>query len=513
MANTKIPVELSSTPGIVDNSNATAITIDSSEKATFSNSIEATIAYRAYDSVAAAYRNVLRYDSGNVRLETGSGGSEAITAFTGGSERMRIDSSGKVGIGVTPSEALHIEHNTVSGGDNYIHMRKTDQGAGQGAFIGIPTASNNLRIMNHAANSITFHTTTSDAERMRITSTGNVKIKTTNDYYANDLVVSCANNGGITLVGGTSDLQYLMFADGTSGDDRYRGYIEYSHNANHMGFATNGSERMRIDSSGNFLVGTTSTTVGGGGSGVTGFRVDGANGIVQAAASGNTSAIFNRTSSDGDIVSLRKDGTEVGSIGTASGDLNIDGGASHSGIRFQAGSLLPRLNGADANNAIDLGYDDGGSVFRFKNLYLSGALSKGSGSFKIDHPLEAKADTHYLVHSFLEAPQADNIYRGKVDLVDGSATVNIDTVAGMTEGTFVALNTDVQCFTTNESDWDAVKGSVSGNILTISCQNTSSTATVSWLVIGERQDQHMLDTDWTDENGKVIVEPLKGETE
>jgi len=31
------------------------------------------------------------------------------------------------------------------------------------------------------------------------------------------------------------------------------------------------------------------------------------------------------------------------------------------------------------------------------------------------------------------------------------------------------------------------------------------------LVIGERQDQHMKDTDWTDDNGKVIVEPLKGE--
>jgi len=143
------------------------------------------------------------------------------------------------------------------------------------------------------------------------------------------------------------------------------------------------------------------------------------------------------------------------------------------------------------------------------NLTITGALSKGSGSFKIDHPLESKADTHHLVHSFVEAPQADNIYRGKVNLVDGSATVNIDTVAGMTEGTFVALNTDVQCFTSNESDWDAVKGSVSGNVLTISCQNTSSTATVSWLVIGERQDQHMIDTDWTDANGKVIVEPEK----
>jgi hypothetical protein len=29
------------------------------------------------------------------------------------------------------------------------------------------------------------------------------------------------------------------------------------------------------------------------------------------------------------------------------------------------------------------------------------------------------------------------------------------------------------------------------------------------MVIGERKDKHMMDTDWTDENGKVIVEPLK----
>ena len=114
-----------------------------------------------------------------------------------------------------------------------------------------------------------------------------------------------------------------------------------------------------------------------------------------------------------------------------------------------------------------------------------------------------------MIHSFIEGPQADLIYRGKVDLVDGSATVNIDTIAGMTEGTFVALNREVQCFTSNESDWDAVKGNVSGNILTIECQNTSSTATVSWLVIGERQDPHMYETEWTDETGKVIVEPLK----
>jgi len=147
------------------------------------------------------------------------------------------------------------------------------------------------------------------------------------------------------------------------------------------------------------------------------------------------------------------------------------------------------------------------------NVNISGALSKGSGSFKIDHPLESKKDTHYLYHSFVEAPQADNIYRGIANLENGTASINLDTVSNMTEGTFVALNREVQCYTTNETDWDAVKGNVEGNILTISCQNTSSSAIVSWLVIGERQDKNIYSSTITDENGKLIVEKLKSEEE
>jgi hypothetical protein len=143
------------------------------------------------------------------------------------------------------------------------------------------------------------------------------------------------------------------------------------------------------------------------------------------------------------------------------------------------------------------------------NINCSGTLSKGSGSFKIDHPLANMSNTHNLYHSFIEGPQADLIYRGKVDLENGSASINLDTVSNMTSGTFEALNRNVQCFTSNESDWDAVKGSVSGNMLTISCQNTSSTANVSWLVIGERKDKHMYDTSWTDDDGFVIPEQLK----
>jgi hypothetical protein len=142
------------------------------------------------------------------------------------------------------------------------------------------------------------------------------------------------------------------------------------------------------------------------------------------------------------------------------------------------------------------------------NVTIRGSLSKGSGSFRIKHPLTSKKNTHQLVHSFIEGPQADLIYSGGVTLVDGKATINIDEAATMTEGTFEALNRNIRVFTSNETSWDNVRGKVVGNILTIECQNTESTDKVSWLVIGERQDEHMMDTEWTDSNGKVIVEPL-----
>jgi hypothetical protein len=192
-----------------------------------------------------------------------------------------------------------------------------------------------------------------------------------------------------------------------------------------------------------------------------------------------------------------------GQITSSRGAATSTYGFRHNGAGRYMRMGCPNESYAYFETDSDSGFNFDGSVF------VNGALSKSSGSFKIDHPLPAKTETHNLVHSFIEGPQADNIYRGKVALVDGSATVNIDDVAGMTDGTFAVLNREVQCFTSNETGWTAVRGSVSGNILTIEAQDASCTDTISWMVIGERQDKHMYDTEWTDENGKVIVEPLK----
>ena len=248
---------------------------------------------------------------------------------------------------------------------------------------------------------------------------------------------------------------------------------------------------------------------------------------VRNAASGDISSGYNIMSGSTTTTSLYGNAGEGWTTLLSGGALNFRvnnavSGFNPLGIATDGTVAFTEIMKLDGNNAYFIstaanGYRFNNSNDAFNNMIIAengnvtirGALSKGSGSFRIPHPVASKTATHDLVHSFLEAPQADNLYRGKVDLVAGTATVNIDTVAGMTEGTFAALNREVQCFTSNETGWTAVKGSVSGNTLTITAQDNSCTDTISWMVVGERKDQHMYDTDWTDANGKVIVEPTK----
>jgi hypothetical protein len=144
-------------------------------------------------------------------------------------------------------------------------------------------------------------------------------------------------------------------------------------------------------------------------------------------------------------------------------------------------------------------------VTSYGNIY---GVSK---NFRIKHPLSSMNDTHYLIHTSIEGPQADLIYRGKVQLIDGKAEVNIDLASRMTDGTFEVLCQDVQSYTTNESGWSLTKSYVIGNILHIEAQDETATDIISWLVIGERNDDSIKNSTITDENGHVIVEELKPE--
>jgi hypothetical protein len=97
--------------------------------------------------------------------------------------------------------------------------------------------------------------------------------------------------------------------------------------------------------------------------------------LLSVSRAGNRAATFNRTTSDGDIIQLRKDGLTVGSIGVVSGDLAIySSTASHAGLRFAINSYLPTNN---AGAVVDATTDFGTGAFRFKDLYLSGGVYLG----------------------------------------------------------------------------------------------------------------------------------------
>jgi len=253
------------------------------------------------------------------------------------------------------------------------------------------------------------------------------------------------------------------------------------------------------------------------------------NGVAGIGCGGTVTGLVNNAWGEGDNTLLYMQSDKNGSdsmvqIGnrasTGSSDesasLHIAPSTAGKGIILRANREGDFTSAANSSSSFEIITSNANSAVTALSLSKSGALSKASGTFRIDHPLPEKKDTHHLVHSFVESPKADLIYRGKVTLVDGSATINIDTEAGMTEGTFALLCDDVQCFTSNESNWDAVKGSVSeavdgvgGNILTIECENSSSTAEISWMVVGDRKDEHIMNTEWTDQYGKPIVEPRK----
>ena len=186
----------------------------------------------------------------------------------GSSEKMRIDSSGQVGINETnPQARLHV------GGDLFFTGGCNIEGGSSASNLTISGGSTfkGGRIIlggGNADDDIRFSTSgasTSNTERMRIDSSGNVSIGTTSPSGKLDIQTGTNGNVLIDAEGGSNanhariindsgDLR--IGANNTSGDTKLT-------SQRHIHFLTGSSEteRMRIDSSGNLLFNRTETTI------------------------------------------------------------------------------------------------------------------------------------------------------------------------------------------------------------------------------------------------------------
>ena len=387
--------------------------------------LRAGISFVSIDSTGSASAPSLIFN-GDANTGIWRPASDTLAVSTAGSERMRIDDSGNVGIGAVPEAWTLFDVLQIGDGGSIASVNATSKtlrlgsnqyydGAWKRVSTGVTTSYvqyNGAHIWNSTASG-TLDVAFTETERMRIDSSGNLLLGdtstagnakfylkngssgqsysnvsgmlidvngTSNSYYglrvgsstgASHLAVTNAGNVGIGETNIDAKLHLTTASAGlinqkfeSAGNAAWRLGIPASQTYFAFDNANDNlsSPKVVIDSSGNLLVGKTANsidTVGG---------LIRANGQIGGCVDGDYAGVFNRKTSDGNIVLFRKDGTTVGSIGTYSGNPYIESSSNFS-LMLASSDIRPRTVGGTSNNdgTIDLGV----SSSRFKDLYLS----------------------------------------------------------------------------------------------------------------------------------------------
>ena len=273
---------------------------------------------------------------------------DTVAIETAGSERLRVDSAGRLMLGTTSPEAvltlnntgqttqtlLHCEDTGGSGAHSHIALKNTT-----GDVASILTNSDNLEFRVDDA---TVFLDISANEHMRIDSSGKIGIGTTT--IGNKVQVHEASSNA-SFAGFSNDTTGSTSSDGLIvGIDSDENGVLYHYENKAIRFATNNSERMRLDSSGRLLIGTTNNTPAASNQAGIVFGDNTAGvataGIASFCADGAAPLLLTRRVSDGNVLGIADDAGTIGLLRVNSSDFEM---RSTNNMRFQTGGSNERM--------------------------------------------------------------------------------------------------------------------------------------------------------------------------
>ena len=324
---------------------------------------------------SAGYFEVQDGSAGRKLLTVEDGGDISFYEDTGTTPKFFWDASAEtLSIGTynssgTPSGSLFVDSNA---NNHAIHIEETGGGS-ESWQIGVNTDGD-----------LGFYNSQTTTASVSFDDSGSVGIGTsspaTSSGYTSLALNGSSNSGWIQLMSGGTSVADWYSSGGTENTLRsLSGAFNFTISGQDVfKFSSGSAERLRIDASGNLLVGKTASSNTTNGTTIS--PEYGLQNTITTASGAFQNLFLNRQDADGDFIAFRKANSPVGSIGSNSG-TNMIMGTGATGIYFNNASQSVHPWNISANQARSGARDLGLATDKFRNIYINGSVTFGDGHF------------------------------------------------------------------------------------------------------------------------------------